>query len=175
MYQLCLCRARQDSSAGFGRAGLAHGAVWSTNWWVNQKYEIDLLHTKLTERLAEDRQRRKSMMTLAFRGQAINLNQTPCISRQPDKGHAQIAGLASAPVMRSPMGHNSESGVVEHYKIMDFFCISTEPSQFYEDSYDASLQEMIRSVVNIEGPIHELLLLQRIARAHSFKRAGTKC
>ncbi|MBE0507497.1 MAG: DUF3320 domain-containing protein [Marinospirillum sp.] len=140
--------------------------VWSTNWWVNQKYEIDLLHTRLTEHLARDRQCRQE--------QEVSCDQPASDQCEPDKCHTQIAGLVPGHAQSSLMEETSESGVIETYRTMDFSAFSLEPDQFYDDGYSSALQEMIRLLVNTEGPIHELLLLQRIARAHSFKRAGTK-
>jgi very-short-patch-repair endonuclease len=139
--------------------------VWSTNWWVNQKYEIDLLHTKLTERLAEDRQRRKE---LDASGEPLatdkKVSDDDAEGTKEGKPPTELVGLAS----------DSDSEMIEDYKISDLSIFSLDPTQFYDDAYSTSLAEMIRTVVNTEGPVHELLLLQRIARAHSFKRAGTK-
>jgi very-short-patch-repair endonuclease len=147
--------------------------VWSTNWWVNQKYEIDLLHTKLTERLADDRKRREDQKGLKSTGDVVS-SDTQKAQSEPGAISTQIAGVVAASVSEHPLENNSDSETIESYRVMDFSGYTIEPVQFYEDSYDASLQEMIRGVINTEGPIHELLLLQRIARAHSFKRAGTK-
>ncbi|KDE40748.1 DNA helicase related protein [Nitrincola lacisaponensis] len=147
--------------------------VWSTNWWVNQKYEIDLLHTKLTERLADDRKRREDQKGVKSPGDVV-ASDTQEAQIEPRAIGTQIAGMVAASVSEHPLENNSESGAIESYRVMDFSGYTMDPAQFYEDSYDASLQEMIRGVINTEGPIHELLLLQRIARAHSFKRAGTK-
>lgn len=149
--------------------------VWSTNWWVNQKYEIDLLHTKLTERLAEDRQRRQKQQVPNDRPESEVRESKPHHSdTETDKNQSQIANLVSSPEQVSNLDGNSEYAVIETYKTIDFSAFALEPTQFYEESYGGYLREMIRQLINTEGPIHELMLLQRIARAHSFKRAGTK-
>ena len=124
-----------------------------------------MLHTKLTERLAEDRQRRQE---LEASGEPLatdkKVSDDDVEGTEEDKLPATLVGLVS----------DSEFEVIEDYKISDLSVFYLDPTQFYDDAYSTSLAEMIRAVVNTEGPVHELLLLQRIARAHSFKRAGTK-
>jgi very-short-patch-repair endonuclease len=149
--------------------------VWSTNWWVNQQYEIELLDTRLSERLAEDRQRRQDQGGTSDHpedGKPDSVNHDSEMAS--DRNHPPIASQVRSSDNIVAQNGDSESGVVETYSTMDFSAYSLEPTQLYEESYRESLQEMIRVLVNTEGPIHELLLLQRIARVHSFKRAGTK-
>jgi len=51
---------------------------------------------------------------------------------------------------------------------------SPEPDLFYTDEYASRLTEMIDHVIEQEGPIHEEVLVRRIARFHGFKRAGNQ-
>jgi len=46
------------------------------------------------------------------------------------------------------------------------------PDKFYEASYDPILRDLIVHVLQQEAPILDTLLVQRIARAHGFNRAG---
>jgi very-short-patch-repair endonuclease len=50
--------------------------------------------------------------------------------------------------------------------------LSADPETFYDGSYDGRLAAMVRHVVDTEGPIHEDILIRRIARHHGFKRTG---
>jgi hypothetical protein len=52
------------------------------------------------------------------------------------------------------------------------FSSSIDPENFYSDSYDASLVELLKETLRLEAPIASDLLIQRIARAHDFKRTG---
>jgi very-short-patch-repair endonuclease len=47
-----------------------------------------------------------------------------------------------------------------------------DPGSFYDDEYKHRLTAMIDHVIDSEGPIHEDVLVRRIARHHDFKRAG---
>ncbi len=47
-----------------------------------------------------------------------------------------------------------------------------DPKQFYSDEYSRRLNKMIDHVIDTEGPIHQEVLVRRIARHHGFRRAG---
>jgi hypothetical protein len=48
----------------------------------------------------------------------------------------------------------------------------SDPEMFYSEEYKSRLSIMIDHIIDIEGPIHEDVLVRRIARHHGFKRAG---
>src|SRR5262249_37178700 len=47
-----------------------------------------------------------------------------------------------------------------------------DPDMFYSEEYKAQLSSMIDHIIDTEGPIHEDVLVRRIARHHGFQRAG---
>ena len=47
-----------------------------------------------------------------------------------------------------------------------------DPKQFHSDEYSRRLNKMIDHVIDTEGPIHQDVLVRRIARHHGFRRAG---
>ena len=51
---------------------------------------------------------------------------------------------------------------------------SPEPEMFYSEEYEHKLSSMIDYVIDTEGPIHEDVLIRRIARHHGFQRAGRR-
>jgi hypothetical protein len=60
------------------------------------------------------------------------------------------------------------------YQTTDYseFSDRIDPENFHNESYDATLQELMRLTLGLEAPIAADLLVQRIARAHDFKRSG---
>ena len=48
----------------------------------------------------------------------------------------------------------------------------TEPEKFYMAEYDETLKNLVAEIVNREAPVLDTALVQRIARAHGFTRAG---
>jgi hypothetical protein len=61
-----------------------------------------------------------------------------------------------------------------HYRLTDFDPVRTaiDPGAFYEPRYVPVLANLIRHVLDYEAPISEPALVERIARAHGFQRAG---
>ncbi len=61
-----------------------------------------------------------------------------------------------------------------HYQVASFDkgAFAPDADRFYDDAYDQRLIAMIDHVIDVEGPIHEDVLVRRIARHHGFKRAG---
>ena len=49
-----------------------------------------------------------------------------------------------------------------------------DPDMFYSEEYEPRLSSMIEHVIGTEGPIHEDVLVRRIARHHGFQRAGSQ-
>ena len=47
-----------------------------------------------------------------------------------------------------------------------------DPDLFYSDEYSLRLSAMIEHVIDSEGPIHQDVLVRRVARHHGFRRAG---
>ena len=47
-----------------------------------------------------------------------------------------------------------------------------DPKQFHTSEYSRRLNKMIDHVIDSEGPIHQDVLVRRIARHHGFRRAG---
>ncbi|HEX7323920.1 MAG TPA: DUF3320 domain-containing protein [Rhodanobacteraceae bacterium] len=60
------------------------------------------------------------------------------------------------------------------YRRADLSGISAclRPGEFQEPAYQAVLQTVIRTVLDAEAPILDKLLVDRVARAHGFKRSG---
>jgi hypothetical protein len=60
------------------------------------------------------------------------------------------------------------------YQTADFAGVSAQinPENFHNGDYDETLRELIRLTLVMEAPIAVDLLVQRMARAHDFKRTG---
>jgi very-short-patch-repair endonuclease len=72
---------------------------------------------------------------------------------------------------------SSESGVSRIQYVLATFVSDLarpDPSRFYEPEYRSTLVRMIEHVINVEAPIYQELLIERIARAHGFQRSGEK-
>lgn len=63
-----------------------------------------------------------------------------------------------------------------HYHYVDIVQLkkNADPSRFYNDDYGQVIKKMLYDVIDEEGPIHEDVLVRRLARAHDFQRAGNQ-
>jgi hypothetical protein len=85
----------------------------------------------------------------------------------PDEGDVELELDSNIPLGETIQGSS-------FYQTTDFseFFDRINPGEFYDEGYDATLIHLIGLTLKVEAPIADDLLVQRIARAHDFKRAG---
>ncbi|WP_240610690.1 DUF3320 domain-containing protein [Rubritalea profundi] len=162
--------------------------VWSTDWFTNPEGEIERLDAALRELYKSSRSANES-----------DIKQTDIsdVPSTPDN-IIEIADEVTpseplAMVASSPSSTTSEpTEVVQddpqtpattpevaskaNYITTDFASLQPkiDPDLFYDDAYTSTLVEMIEHTLESEAPISDELLVQRIARAHDFKRSGRR-
>jgi very-short-patch-repair endonuclease len=166
--------------------------VWSTDWWIDKQRAADRLHALIDERLAADRQageERVAAVALPPPTRSIDdLGATPIKPNrlqgaplrapvitlgceEADEALADpVYARAAVPVVW-PLAAPASDGL---YRVTDLASLASaiEPERFYDPCYDTALIALIAQVLTAESPITEALLVQRIARAHGFQRAG---
>jgi very-short-patch-repair endonuclease len=148
--------------------------VWSTDWFVDQEREIERLHANLLSLLSEQRQQQASepANVVDIGNAASDITPALIASKVTDfscRADEPVTEPVSAAMLDIPM---SQEPTV--YQTTDYseFSNRIDPENFYDESYDATLIELIRLTLRMEAPIAADLLVQRIARAHDFKRSG---
>lgn len=139
--------------------------LWSTDWWTHRAKALDDLHCSLNRLLETERQVLVEEPVVDFVPPETTLIaslQTPTIGLTHNSG--------ATPVEEPAEQTNSSYEVA----LLDPERFSPEPDLFYTDEYAPRLTEMIDHVIEQEGPIHEEVLVRRIARFHGFKRAGNQ-
>ncbi|MCX8494866.1 MAG: DUF3320 domain-containing protein [Akkermansiaceae bacterium] len=143
--------------------------VWSTDWFVDQEREIDRLHAKLELILGEKRSQVKIETPKA---EDLEIATPDVVSELmasdlPDEGDIELELDSNIPLGETIQGSS-------FYQTTDFseFFDRINPGEFYDEGYDATLIHLIGLTLKVEAPIADDLLVQRIARAHDFKRAG---
>ena len=139
--------------------------VWSTDWFVDQEVEMERLHASLESMLNEKRAERTSEVRNVVKWVTDDVGSGLRFSAS---GEPQSPGDSNVSI-----GEKTGRGSVP-YQTVDFSgCWEViSPDKFYEESYDETLANLIRLTLECEAPIADDLLVQRIARAHDFKRAG---
>lgn len=92
------------------------------------------------------------------------------------------AGRESGLVQRAATKESGKGGVPANNRYNPRYVVAClnegglEPDseRFYDDEYKVRLRAMLDYVIDTEGPIHEDVLVRRIARHHGFRRAGRK-
>lgn len=129
--------------------------VWSTDWWTNRAKALDELDASLRRHLEHARE---------LEMQKVELN----VDVAPES--ESLSAIESLQVMA--VSNAGDAEFVTHYTRASLESFSVDPDQFYLPSYDSALLDMVLHVVDIEGPIHEEILVRRLARKHGFQRAG---
>ena len=155
--------------------------VWSTDWWTNRAKAISGLDIALRDHLALDREKMET---------ADGNNNDEVQTDLPPKENvdfvqeSQVTNVASNSselneAQDSPdmtVANENATSVVGDCEyviaLLDDERFSADPEAFYSSEYQIRLCEIIDRIIEIEGPIHESVLIRRVARHHGFKRAG---
>lgn len=134
--------------------------VWSTDWWIDPHGALERLDATLKEALERSR---------AAAATAPVFEAAPDVALDALSDTDDVADEAEAPV--DPEDERESLG--GDYRLVDFGAMTTiDPDRFQDHEYSAVLTEMVSRVVTAEAPIRDTLLVERIARAHGFKRSG---
>lgn len=147
--------------------------VWSTDWFVDQEREVERLHTNLEAILESHRQQGTSEP--ASVAEAV-------VPLEPEAPAPTSPASENLPLVEEPVSGLLVAGTFNLlsspepsiYQTADFAGVSAQinPENFHNGDYDETLRELIRLTLMIEAPIAVDLLVQRMARAHDFKRTG---
>ncbi len=167
--------------------------VWSTEWWVDREGALERLHAAICAEL--DGQRTKA----AELDRAKELEAAPAVKAVVAEGEAIVVRETNRPLGKDQLPASeseatnssdvrfppmplvargpSEAGVApvkRTYRKIDLADVefSLHPDRFQEASYDDMLETLIRRVLEQEAPILDKALVDRIARAHGFRRSG---
>lgn len=172
--------------------------IWSTDWWVDKDRAADRLHGQIDALLIADRERaaeRDAAAAEAAVVEPLHAEAEVEIETTPALGLDTCPDEAATPDPIGPIDLHPPETVAEPayaraavpepeiaativandlYRTTDFaqFGVTINAGQFYEPSYDTVLRSLIEHVLASEAPIAETLMVQRIARAHGFQRAG---
>ncbi|MCE7509572.1 DUF3320 domain-containing protein [Alloalcanivorax xenomutans] len=127
--------------------------VWSTDWWTNRSKALEELDQALNRHL-----------------EAIRADRVKKVE-STDQAKQAKDGLSQTPSPKGAIATDPD-GIVNRYVRANLAGFQADPELFYQPTYDDLLKEMVLHVIDLEGPIHEEVLVRRIAREHGFQRAG---
>lgn len=168
--------------------------VWSTEWWVDRKGALERLHQRIRAILDESRatstalERAKAeeaaVAARAMAAESAAIAEDDA-SQSMDGSDGDISSRADLPgtaeserppmrlVARGPT-HGAGAPVRHSYRkaVLSSLESSLRPELFQDVSYDATLDVLIRRILEQEAPILDRLLVDRVARVHGFQRSG---
>lgn len=165
--------------------------VWSTDWWAHPTKAIDRLHRSLTDCFEAAKSKasdgpsdastpaaleesgntpdRESEAPLPGRGEPMASSRPPnAKSVEPVQFHER----AATPLTEESPGDGAYDLPDGRYVFANLHA-GTHPAdvnRFYSDGYLKRLASMIDHVIDTEGPVHEEVLVKRIARHHGVQR-----
>jgi very-short-patch-repair endonuclease len=168
--------------------------VWSTEWWVDRDGALERLHESIGATLEEQRAsaaavKRAGKVDAATAAKAMEAEGAAIVARDTERDHDQGDRAVSDPmvaegdgseerepmrlVARGPSG-DGVAPTVRPYRMADLTSLAATllPDSFHDASYDPTLETCIRKVLEQEAPILDRVLVERISRAHGFKRSG---
>ncbi|MDR6291698.1 hypothetical protein E9232_004232 [Inquilinus ginsengisoli] len=174
------------------RAGILEGLgwtlmrIWSTDWWIDKAGSADRLHRALEAAL--DASRAEAAVAAAAatptppepilvapppEADIVPTVELPPASATANGAAAHVPDEAPARLARQ-VPADGIAPAPAPYRVTDFtpHQAAIDPVAFYEPAYDSTLAALVGHVLDGEAPISESLLVQRIARAHGFQRAG---
>jgi very-short-patch-repair endonuclease len=156
--------------------------LWSTEWWVDKAGALQRLDAALTELLEASRAAQAAVVE-AEPAPEIALTFPVQTEEEDDRAlEPASAWVADEVVVPEPeaLPVQALAPVTEAstppgvYRVADLSALAAEidAERFYQAEYDAVLQRVIAQIVDQEAPIRDTVLVQRVARAHGFQRAG---
>lgn len=138
--------------------------IWSTDWWLNPEAEVDKVLARLQEILELEE----------------NTEDEPAVSSEPN-------ALADASTeVEAAQGAESQQWAVDAsvqpivpaspaYPVYRPVTLTTgDPVKFYEPGASPSLTLQLQQTIDAEGPLPELVLFRRVARAWGLERTGSR-
>ena len=144
--------------AVLGGLGWQLERVWSTDWWMDAPGALDRLDARLRLRLEESR---------AAWAERDTSRETAAVAPPPVQADVPLADE----ILEEDAAPELLGGDYARTSFPDM-ADRIDPGQFHEPGYTATLREMIGRVIAAEAPIRDTLLVERIARAHGFRRSG---
>lgn len=168
--------------------------VWSTDWFVDPQGELERLNIALRELLEADRAARaaeaaRPAVDEKSEPEGAGAEGISSPVSQVDRAETSSEPVVDHSVEKTPAADEAEQKLyasgsesaldlsgseMTTYQVSDFSGLADriQPDDFQEDSYTPVLRDMILHTLESEAPISDDLLVQRIARAHGFKRSG---
>ena len=167
--------------------------IWSTDWWTHATMALDTVHQALSNCLKADRKKAADASAAAPPSHEESAS-LPLAEEESDSAEdaapqkvdpKEARGLSERAMPSfqeqrlppaSPAAPNPFATADGRYVFVALDPVRHRPDidQFYSEGYAKRLAAMIDHVIDTEGPIHEEMLVKRIALHHGFQRVRSQ-
>ena len=172
--------------------------VWSTDWWTHSAKALDKLHQALSNHLEAARIKSAQQSAVVDvpatsvsgvvsdedavddptreEGKKPEVSESPTRSLEAGGFHDRVMLPSQASHSAGPdrLGVPSAADGQYVFANLDQECYRPDLDQFYSADYEKRLAAMIDHVIDTEGPVHEDVLIKRIARHHGVQRISNQ-
>ena len=135
--------------------------IWSTDWWLNPEAEVDKIVARLHGILEQDEAIEDEPL--------VTEEATPPPESQRSASAEQHESKAEGPTTSIQTG-----GPVHPVYYAPASLEVGDPVKFYEPGTARKLTLQLQQVIDAEGPLPELVLFRRVARAWGLERTGSR-
>lgn len=122
--------------------------IWSTDWWLNPEGEIKKIIERLQALLTDEEQPEESFL--------LDVPQTDAAQETP-------------PAI--PTDENAQPTVPVYTSVE---LSAGSPDTFYDYKVASLLAEQLADIIEVEGPVSEVVLFKKVARAWGLERTGQR-
>lgn len=144
--------------------------LWSTEWWVDKQGALNRLHAAIETLLDESRAEAAMQKEMKVSAKVENP-----IMAEAAPANTVTASVAEEEKIPPPSFLiHPVSPVAGVFQTTDCSALlnNLQADQFHNDEYDETLAKLVSFVITQEAPMLDTSLVQRIARAHGFGKAG---
>lgn len=138
--------------------------IWSTDWWLNPEAEVDKVLARLQQILDSGEAVDNEPTALLEASEQVHVSEdgTPA-----DECDLQDSCVGASITQNSPASNA--------YVVYSPVSLTTgDPGKFYDNSVSSSIALQLQQVIHAEGPLPEMVLFRRVARAWGFERTGAR-
>jgi len=135
--------------------------IWSTDWWLNPEAEVNKIVARLQEILERDEAVDGEPPVPEEAAPHPEASDAP----EPPEQHECTADIHVASIPTEATAHPAYTPIS---------LAAGDPVKFYEPSAARVLSLQLQQVIDAEGPLPELVLFRRVARAWGLERTGSR-
>jgi len=138
--------------------------IWSTDWWADNAAAADQLHKGLTELLERKREEDR-------------LRDEQEAAEHPEEESSPEDEVTidseSAAQEKGDTG-DDDADVHVKYRVFDGSGFTIQPDAFFDKSYTETLKALTLAALELESPVRDDILCQRLARLHNIGRTTSR-